>query len=315
MKKTLNECRSLLELTQVYSDDLVCRKYLEKMLWGENPVCPHCATQDKIYRFKNGKLFKCGICKQQFTVTVGTIFEGSHVSLLKWFMAIWCVTNKAKGIASTQLADEIGVQQRTAWFMLHRIRYALKNKTLQSKQLSGIVEVDETFIHPKSTNIHRSDREKNIPFGKVWSKNTKATVVGMVERGKGGFIITKVVPNASAKTIVPLLRKSVEKFTKLMTDGYHVYRTISNTYIHDTVDHSGGEYVRSEAHINSIEGHWGLFKRGYIGVSHSMSAKHLQQYLYEYDWRHNHKDLTKHEKVGRVLSNSVGRIMYMNLTQ
>jgi transposase-like protein len=314
-KKTLNECRSLLELVQVFKDDATCRKYLETNLWGANPVCPHCATEDKIYRFSNQKTFKCGTCKKQFTVTVGTIFEDSHVSLLKWFMAIWLVTNKAKGIASTQLALEIGVQQRTAWYMLQRIRYALKNDTLKRGKLKGIVEADEMFISPNPRNIHEYKKSTMRKFkgkGKQIN-NTKAVVIGMVERGKGGLIITRVITDAKSKTIVPQVRKHVEPFCQLMTDGYYAYRSMKRTYIHEHVDHSVGEYVRGNVHTNSIEGHWGLFQRGYVGVYHSMSKKHLQFYLNEFDWRHNHKDLTQQQKVGKVLSSSVGRIKYKDL--
>jgi len=313
MKKTLQSCKSLLELTKVFQDDLTCRQHLEQMLWNGKPVCPHCATDEKIYRYKNGKMFKCGTCRKQFTVTVGTIFEDSHVSLLKWFMAIWCVTNKAKGIASTQLADEIGVQQRTAWFMLQRIRYALQKKSLQVK-LSGIIEADETFIYPKAANIHAS-KKPAMRAGKNISKSsaTHIPVLGMLERN--GRLVTKVIKDATAMCIVPIVRQTVEPQSVLMSDGFQAYKLMKNTYDHQFVNHDKGEYVRGNVHINSIEGHWGLFKRGLVGVFHHMSQKHLQFYLNEFSWRHNSKGMTKQEKFNLMLNDSNGRITYKQLTK
>ena len=308
--KTLQNCKSLLELTRVFKDDLTCRKHLEEMLWNGNPVCPHCATDEKIYRYKNGKMFKCGTCRKQFTVTVGTIFEDSHVSLLKWFMAIWCVTNKAKGIASTQLADEIGVQQRTAWFMLQRIRYALQKKSLNVK-LSGTVEADETFIYPKPTSMHAADKKKLTVGKRIDTNKTHTVVLGMIERG--GNVVTKVIKDTTAMSIIPVVRKTVERGSDLMTDGFHVYKNMKHTFNHQFVDHSVGEYVRGEAHINSMESYWNLFKRGRFGVFHSMSKKHLQFYLSEFAWRYNSKELSKQEKFNLMLNGSEGRITYKEL--
>lgn len=306
---TLHQCKSLSELRKVFNTDPICRQYLEHILWNGTPVCPHCATTEKIYRLKGGKLFKCGTCKKQFTVTVGTIFERSHVSLQKWFEAIWCVTNKAKGIASTQLSDEIGVQQRTAWFMLGRIRFALSKRTFKVK-MEGIVEVDEMFVGPEPSNMHEIKKKDLIVKKNVNMLKNNVPVVGILERG--GDVLSVVVEKAEKRYVLPLIYKNVGD-AMVMTDGSVLYKTLHRVYEHDTVNHSDKEYVRGNTHINSIEGHWGLFQRGLIGVYHHISKKHLQFYFNEHDFRHNVRKLERHEKLEKALNTVVGRLTYKQL--
>ncbi|MES2689538.1 MAG: IS1595 family transposase [Bacteroidota bacterium] len=319
MIKSLHQCRSLFELRKAFNTDLICRQYLEIMLWDGASVCPHCATSDKIYKLKNPKLYKCGHCRKQFTVTVGTIFHGTHVPLNKWFEAIWCVTNKAKGIASTQLADEIGVQQRTAWFMLGRIRFALKQKSFMASPES-IVEVDATFVGPRAQNMHEYTRwklqRKTERKKRFDPAETHTAVFGMIERG--GKVKTVVVEGERKKITQKLIDRHIEPGATIYSDGHRAYKKLSQEgYTHDFVSHQKGQYVKNKGtvHINSIEGYWGLFKRGYIGVSHHMSDKHLQSYFNEYDFRHNHKKLPKLAKLDEVLKKAFGGITYKQLTQ
>ncbi|HLE31994.1 MAG TPA: IS1595 family transposase, partial [Bacteroidota bacterium] len=191
MKQTANKFTNLLDVANRFPDDKSCREFLEFSRWGTKPVCPHCGSVRKIYRINDGKLFKCADCRKQFTVRVGTIFEDSALPLQKWFMAVYLITAHKKGISSVQLGKDIGVTQKSAWFMLHRIRYAVRTKP--SKPLNGIVEADETYVGGKPRKGTLRNPSESGLGNKRGRGTTKTPVFGMVERG--GRVSAQAVTN------------------------------------------------------------------------------------------------------------------------
>lgn len=233
--------KSLADFDKRFPDEQSCRNYLEKMRWNGKPVCAQCGSTRKIYHVAGGKLLKCADCKRQFSVRVGTIFEDSALPLRKWFMAIYILTAHKKGISSIQLSKDIQVTQKTAWFMLHRIRYAVEYKSF-IKPLTGIVEADETFIG----GVHHLE-------GKHQPADRKEVVFGMLERG--GEVRAKHVPRARTDLIFPIMEKHISCNAVLMTDESNVYLSIGGELKeHHVVNHKKKEYVRGIAHTNSIEG-------------------------------------------------------------
>ncbi len=230
-KNTEQKLTSLITVAMRFPDDKACRIYLERIRWNGKLACVHCGSEKKIYRFNNGKLFKCADCKKQFTVKVGTIFEDSQVPLQKWFFAMYLITAHKKGISSLQLSRDIQVTQKTAWFMLHRIRYSIKNKSFL-KPLKNVVEVDETYIGGKK---HRGKRGRG-------SEN-KTAVFGMVERN--GDVRSMPVQRVNGKTLKAIIRNNVSKKAVVMSDEWGAYRGLDKEYeAHKVINHGKKEYVR-----------------------------------------------------------------------
>lgn len=300
-KKSQNNFSNLLELITQFSDEQKCQKYLEEARWNGQIVCPHCKNDEKIYKFKNGKLYKCGKCRKQFSVRVGTIFEDSQLSLKKWFMAIYLITAHKKGISSLQLSKDIGVTQKTAWFMLHRIRHAIKAKSFDKPLLSNIVEVDETYVGGK----HHGKRGRG-------SEN-KTPVMGIVERH--GKIRTKKLDNVKKATLQNEILKNVDKEAVVMTDDWLGYNGLSKLFEHYVINHSKDVFVVDGIiHTNTIDGYWSLFKRGLLGIYHSISKKHLDRYCDEFEFRYNtrgNKDVERFASVFQMCNNK--RIQYKQL--
>jgi transposase-like protein len=293
------EFRNILDLVDYFPTEESCHKYLAKIRWGDQLVCPHCGCFRKIYTLKGGKLFKCADCRKPFTVRIGTIFEDSALPLQKWFMAFYLVTAHKKGISSMQLARDIGVTQKTAWFMLHRIRYCV-NSGKFNKPLSGIVEMDETFVGGKIKNKGRGSHTPN-----------KTPVIGLVERN--GRVVAAVADNVKSQTIKEVVRRHVLKGTKLMTDSYSAYERLGLDYPRESVNHIKGEYVRGNVHTNTIEGFWSLLKRGLVGIYHQASRKHLDKYIDEFEYRYNTRDLKDNMRFADALFHSDGRLTYKKL--
>ena len=290
---------SILELSRHFRTEQVCRKHLEQIRWGKKPVCPHC-NHDKIWKLKDGKIFKCAGCKKKFTVIVGTIFENTNIPLTKWFMAIYLILNHKKGISSLQLGRDIDITQKSAWFVNHRLRELTKQK--KEGPMSGIVEVDETFIGGK---------ESNKPKHKRSVYNTKTTVFGMLERGKD--VRVKVVSSPSSKNLITQILKNVEPDTYIISDGYKGYKRLSGYYVHLSIEHQRGEYVRGIAHTNTIEGFWSHLKRSVTGIYHYISPKHTQRYCNASAFRYNTRELTGYERFNLAISNCDGRLTYKEL--
>jgi len=300
-----NKFTNLIEVMEYFSDENTCKEYLAKMRWEDGIVCPHCGNYDKIYTMKNN--YKCAECRKQFSVTKGTIFENSSIPLQKWFTAVWLITSHKKGISSLQLHRDIGVTQKSAWFMLQRIRFAIRTRSFNAP-LNNIVEADETYIGGKNKNRHS---DKKVPFSQGRSTNDKTPVLGIVERK--GRVIAMRVGNTSKDSIMPIISKNVSKDTKIMTDEWKAYRNLSSDYDHEIVKHGKGQYVVGNCHTNTIEGFWSLLKRGIIGIYHNVSEKHLDAYVDEFEYRYNTKHLQCSDRFSNMLSMSNSRLTYNQL--
>lgn len=302
--------KNLIEVTQYFSDKQKCIDYLTSIRWNDgNITCPHCG-KDKVYALRGAtKRFKCASCRKQFSATKGSIFENSPISLQKWFTAIYLLTAHKKGISSLQLSRDISVTQKTAWFMLQRIRYALKVKSFNAPVMDTTVECDETYIGGKNKNRHVS---KRIPNSQGRSAKDKAPVFGLVERN--GRVVAMVVKDTTKNTIQPIIEQHVTKGANVMTDEWKAYIGLNRNFNHGVVQHGEGVYKIGDVHTNTIEGFWSLLKRGILGIYHSVSVKHLDKYVDEFEFRYNNRELKDFEKFESMLSLSNTRLTYQNLT-
>ena len=299
--------KSILQFQKHFDTDEKCRTYLELQRWGNTPCCPFCASIN-VTRLKVGKRFQCNEkqCRTKFSVTVKTVFENTKIPLTKWFFAMYILSNHSKGISSLQLADWLDVTQATAWFLNHRIREMLTDKG--AEQLSGVVEVDECYIGGKNKNRHASKRVAKGRGG----VDDKTMVFGAVERK--GKVITKVIPNTTLDTLQNAVEEVVTPNTFMVSDEHSGYNGLFRKYIHETVQHSKGEYVRNKyIHVNTLEGFWNLLRKQIDGIHHSVSPKHLQRYCNEAGYRYNNKELTQDEKFANVLQQCEGRLKYNDL--
>ena len=273
----------------IFTDDDLAREWLENHLWPEGAVCPHCGVDDvtKVQSKKDSStrpgVYQCNSkeCRQQFTVTVGTVYERSKIPLSKWLMATYLLSASKKGMSTRQLSRMLGVSVKSAWFMTHRIREGMKPSP--HAYLGGpgkTIESDETYVGGKEGNRHKNKRgQKN--YG-------KQAVVSLVERG--GRVRSTHVPNVTGKTVRLVLKKNASRKSHLMTDEGGQYRYIGKQYAsHSTVNHKRDEYVRGDAHVNTAEGYFSILKRGINGVYHAVSEQHLQRYLVEFDFRYSHR--------------------------
>lgn len=304
--KEIKGFKSILELINYFDTEAKCVEYLAFQRWGDNPTCPHC-SHDKVYELKGkNKRFKCASCRKQFSVRVGTIFEDSKISLKKWFTAIWLVTSHKKGISSLQLHRDINVTQKTAWFMLQRIRYALSYDFTDS--LEGEVEADETYVGGKNKNRHNC---KKIPQSQGRSSKDKTPVLGMVQRN--GVLTAKTVEDVKAETLTREIINNVKESATIFTDEWLGYTSLKRIYDHSIVKHNKGEYVNGRIHTNTIEGFWSLLKRGIVGIYHFTSKKHLQKYVDEFVFRYNTRDFSESTRFDFYLNNCEGRLTYTQL--
>lgn len=289
--------KNLAELTQYFPDDQSCRKYLESQRWNDKPICPHCQN-DSVYKFADGKHYKCKSCRRKFTVLIGTVFEDTHIALRKWFIAIYIFTSHKKGISSCQLAKDLGITQKSAWHLLHRIRHAFGVNEVEMMQ--DEVEIDETYVGGK-----RKGKRGRGAAGKT-------AVLGLVERN--GRVFAQPVSNVKGKTLQKVVREKVVKGTNVMTDELPSYNGLGIDYLHETVSHGKGEFVRGNVHTNTIEGYWSLLKRGIYGIYHQVSKKHLHRYCTEFGFRYNSRQSGETMRFDNLLSECDGRLMYKTLT-
>jgi transposase-like protein len=299
----LRPIKSLYDFFEAFPDEQSAIDHLRAIRWKNGAYCPHCGCI-KIMHFSDKRTHKCTECRQRFSIKVGSIFEDSKIPLRKWFAAVWLITSHKKGIASTQLAKDLKVTQKTSWFMLHRLRYAARTRSF-NRPLEGEVELDEMYHGGAEENRHTSARRKG--------RKEKAIVFGMLERG--GELRAKSVKNLQGRTVRGQVFDNVKDGANLMTDDALVYQTLKGPYNVHSVNHSAGEYVRDYfCHINGIEGAWSLFKRQVVGTHHWISAKHLDAYLGEMCYRYNSRDLEEGERVNKLLSQVEGRLTYKALT-
>lgn len=314
MKKSTKiptEFKTFAQMLEMLPDETACRNYLEELRWAGEPVCPHCGSQSKDHYKLNVKgefkgLRKCKDCKQRFTVTVGTMFEGSHAPLRKWFIAMYIFASHKKGISSIQLGKDLGLTQKTAWFMLHRIREAFGHKT--KVKFTGVTQADETFIGGKAKNRHIGKRGMN---DRGRSVKEKTPVFGMVNNGDQVHLT--VIPDTKAKTIKPIIADMVAQGSIVITDEWGAYNGLDRGFKHAVINHKNNEYVRGAFHTNNIEGFWAILKRGIYGVYHQTSPKHLNRYCTEFSHRFNTRKLKDNERFEAALKNTGGRLKYKEL--
>jgi transposase-like protein len=296
--------KSIIQFQKEFSSEEKCREQLELQRWNGTPACPHCASVSVTRFATNNKIFKCKDCRKKFSVTVGTIYENTKIPLTKWFLAQYILAVHSKGISSLQLATMLDVTQKTAWFLNHRIREMLTEKAPQL--LHGIVEVDETYVGGKNSNKRKSKRVKGTQGGAG-----KTMVFGAIQRE--GKVITKVVADTTAETLIGEIKKNVETGSVMVSDENSAYNAVGKDYKHVTVNHGKEEYVRGAAHTNSIEGVWSLLKRQIVGIHHNVSPKHLQRYCNEATFRYNQKQSAQDERFSLSLANCEGRLKYQDL--
>jgi transposase-like protein len=298
------EFASLYELFEAIPDEQAAIDHFRAIRWRSGKWCPYCGSV-RVYDFSDKRTHKCADCRQRFSIKVGTIFEDTKIPLRKWLAAIWLVTSHRKGIASTQLARDISVTQKTAWFMLHRLRHAARTRSF-NRPLTGEVEIDEVFIGGKAVNRHASKHVKGRG-----PRHGKTVVMGLLERG--GELRAGVIPDVTLQTLDPIVRSQVAEDAKVYTDEHISYRAMHLGERHVAVAHLHGEYVRGDAHTNSIEGAWSLLKRQIYGIHHWVSAKHLAQYVNEVVWRYNRREVAEGRRVTEFLTRVDGRLTYKML--
>lgn len=306
--------KSLPQLLDYFKDEKTCIEYYESIRWDGKPVCPHCGSDNP---YKTARGYKCSNsqCYKKFTVKVGTIFQSSKISLRTWFAAIYLATTSKKGISSVQLSVQLGITQKTAWFLLHRIREMLKEKAPQMLGENNMVEVDEAYIGGKEKNKHyskkRSDegttRNDGTPF------KDKKVVVGIIERS--GRVVLKYIPRADKANMVAFIRKHVPVQAEIHTDEAPVYKELKKTYTHKSVKHALSIYVDGNVHTNTIENFWSVLKRGIYGIYHQVSDKHVSRYLDEFAARFNTRKLTQQERFDNFLEDSESVLKYATLTE
>jgi len=310
---------NLIELAQHFSDEDKAREFMEKLRWPDGPVCPKCGEVNNAYRLepkpskKNTHVrkgvWKCAGCREQFTVTVGTIFEDSHIPLNKWLLAYHLLCASKKGMSAHQLHRMLKVTYRSAWFMAHRIRYTMSQEPLSSK-LNGIIEIDEAYIGGKrrvpqagAVTPGKRAQDRLSPFA------GKAPVVSVLQRG--GRVQSIHMPKVTAENLRSVVTQMVHEDAHVMTDSSCVLAGALPTHKHDSVNHAAKEYVRYEDGVcittNTIEGYFSILKRGINGVYHHVGKQHLHRYLSEFDFRYNARKVNDGERTLQALKATGGK--------
>src|ERR1700693_5022054 len=287
----------------IFTDEDKAREHFEAIHWPNGPVCPHCGATSEHVTLMNGKttrrgLYQCNACREPFTVKVATFMESSHIAYRKWALGFHLMAASKKGMSAHQLHRMLGVTYKTAWFMAHRIREAMR--PLDAEPMGGegkFVEADETYVGGKAKNRAFKDPPP------------KEAVMSLVERG--GRVRSHHVPEVTAKTLKPILADAIAKDTHFRTDESPVYYKIGEGFAsHQTVNHSIKEYVRGDAHTNTVEGYFSIFKRGIYGVYHHVSQQHLKRYLAEFDFRYNERialGVTDKERAAKAIKSAAGK--------
>jgi transposase-like protein len=323
-------------LAPQFQDEDKAREFLEAKRWPDGTVCPHCgvigesyrltASEDKKHKTHVRKgVWKCGSCREQFSVTVGTVMEDSHIPLNKWLLAFHLLAASKKGMSAHQLHRMLGVTYKSAWFMAHRIRYAMTQEPLSSK-LDGVVEIDEAYIGGRRRRKNNPggglrDGETEMSVGKrVWRKkpgmpkgihphSDKETVLSLVQRG--GKVRSLHMDRVTQDNLRPVLDEYLAEGVHVMTDSSNTMKLADTIHKHDTVNHTAKEYVRYENGVcistNTVEGYFATLKRGIDGVYHHVGRQHLNRYLTEFDFRYNSRDVSDAERAQLALKGVDGK--------
>jgi transposase-like protein len=318
-----NKIMNLKSLAHSFGSEDQAIAFLESILWPQGAECPHCGVVGEAYRLKpksNGKtharpgLWKCSGCRKQFTVKIGTIFEDSHIPLHKWMQAIHLLCASKKGISSHQIHRMLGITYKSAWFLTHRIRHAMKPATYSGK-LTGTVEADETYVGGKLRTDSQAVKAGERPKDRLAGVANKTPVVALVERN--GNVRSFQVEHVTTKNLKPILKEHIAEEARLNTDENKAYNFARGHFAgHDVVNHSKYEYSRIEADgrlatTNTVEGFFSLLKRGVYGTFHHLSKTHLHRYLSEFDFRYNARENTDSERaLLAVLGVKGKRLMY-----
>ncbi|RKR81941.1 transposase-like protein [Mucilaginibacter gracilis] len=300
--------RNIIELATKFKTEKDCHQYLAAQRWDTGVLeCPHC-THDQAYVFKDGIRYECKKCNLQFTAKTKTFMEGSKLPTVKWLMALYLVMHK-KGISSVQLAKDVSVTQKTAWFMLQRIRAAFSNDSKES--LKGTVEIDETFVGGKNKNRHYAKRmEYKELTGRTFPDKT--TVFGMYER-ETGKVRAMVISRQEFRSLARIVTYNIQPGSTLMTDDWSGYNALDKMYTRHSIDHGKWIYADGDITTNRVENFWSHFKRGLNGTYISVSPRHLNKYVKEFEFRFNNRNFDVQQQINNVLSIGNVRLKYKEL--
>ena len=316
---------NLASLSDLFSNEDAAREFLESKLWPDGPVCPHCGSCDGAYKLEpkpesrthvRKGVWKCGGCREQFTVTVGTIFADSHIPLSKWLLAYHLLCASKKGMSAHQLHRMLKVTYRSAWFMAHRIRYTMSQEPLSSK-LQGTVEIDETYVGGKLRIGPYNTKPGERPKDRPQVSSNKAAVVSVLQRG--GRVQSRHVERVTTQNLKPIVEQMVAEDAHVMTDSGTVLKGAVMGRKHDQVNHRAGEYVRYEDGVcittNAIEGYFATLKRGINGVYHHVGKQHLHRYLSEFDFRYNSRKEKDGDRTLMALKSAGGKRLMLRDSQ
>jgi transposase-like protein len=306
--------QTLLEAIQTFADLDVATEFFAKMRWPEGPSCPRCECREYSHLAKR-RLWQCKACRYQYSVKKGSIFEDSAIPLTKWLPAVWLIANCKNGISSHELARSLGVCQKTAWFMLHRIRLAMRTGSFEkyADKFDGAVEVDETYIGGKARNMNAARRRRWEAEGGSKGHKGKTGVIGFRERG-GRVVVTVLNEGTGKQTLQREVRKRVKPGAAVITDELQSYRGLDQSYQHLVINHAE-KYVDGQVHTNGLENFWSLLKRGLGGTYVSVRPYHLARYLDEQVFRYNEREGADAERFAGVLNGAEGkRVTWKELT-